>query len=137
MCRCGVQMIDSAFLQFTVGKVLQRSASVHLLFAFEYVIQVQPHKLLNAVRCTCSRHSTLTVRNGDIAQRIDAWLQTLYIPRRLWCMMYHTGSRKPLQYVFGHWNQCPRTDSSSSLSKAVLLRSCPLPGAHVAGARAG
>lgn len=35
-----VQAIDAAFLQFTVGKVLQRSASVHLLFAFEYVIQV-------------------------------------------------------------------------------------------------
>ena len=33
------QCIDSAFLQYTVGKTLQRSASVHLLFAFEYVIQ--------------------------------------------------------------------------------------------------
>ena len=33
------QAIDLAFLQYTVGKTLQRSASVHLLFAFEYVIQ--------------------------------------------------------------------------------------------------
>lgn len=38
MSRC-LQAIDSAFLQYTVGKTLQRSASVHLLFAFEYVIQ--------------------------------------------------------------------------------------------------
>lgn len=27
------------FLQFTISKTLERSASVHLLFAFEYVIQ--------------------------------------------------------------------------------------------------
>ena len=33
------QAIDSAFLQFTVAQTLQRTASVHLLFAFEYVIQ--------------------------------------------------------------------------------------------------
>ncbi len=33
------QAIDLAFLQYTVAKTLQRSASVHLLFAFEYVIQ--------------------------------------------------------------------------------------------------
>ncbi|KAK9804312.1 hypothetical protein WJX72_006270 [[Myrmecia] bisecta] len=31
--------IDSAFLQYTIGRTLRRSASVHLLFAFEYVIQ--------------------------------------------------------------------------------------------------
>jgi len=31
--------VDSAFLQFTVAQTLQRTASVHLLFAFEYVIQ--------------------------------------------------------------------------------------------------
>ncbi len=31
--------MDSAFLQFTVAQTLQRTASVHLLFAFEYVIQ--------------------------------------------------------------------------------------------------
>lgn len=37
-----LQAIDAAFLQLTVGKTLQRSASVHLLFAFEYVIQVTP-----------------------------------------------------------------------------------------------
>jgi hypothetical protein len=35
-----MQVIDAAFLQLTVSKTLQRSASVHLLFAFEYVIQV-------------------------------------------------------------------------------------------------
>lgn len=35
-----LQVIDAAFLQLTVSKTLQRSASVHLLFAFEYVIQV-------------------------------------------------------------------------------------------------
>ena len=34
-----LQAIDLAFLQYTVAKTLQRSASVHLLFAFEYVIQ--------------------------------------------------------------------------------------------------
>jgi hypothetical protein len=34
----GPQMLDSAFLQYAVGKLLKRSASVHLLFAFEYVI---------------------------------------------------------------------------------------------------
>ncbi len=34
-----VQAIDMVCLQYTVGKTLQRSASVHLLFAFEYVIQ--------------------------------------------------------------------------------------------------
>jgi hypothetical protein len=34
------QAIDSAFLQFLVARTLQRSASVHLLFAFEYVILV-------------------------------------------------------------------------------------------------
>ena len=38
LVRC-VQAIDSAFLQFTVAQTLQRTASVHLLFAFEYVIQ--------------------------------------------------------------------------------------------------
>ena len=38
LLRCP-QAIDLAFLQYTVGKTLQRSASVHLLFAFEYVIQ--------------------------------------------------------------------------------------------------
>ena len=36
-----MQVIDAAFLQLTVSKTLQRSASVHLLFAFEYVIQVR------------------------------------------------------------------------------------------------
>lgn len=34
------QCIDASFLQYTVAKTLQRSASVHLLFSFEYVIQV-------------------------------------------------------------------------------------------------
>ena len=34
-----LQVIDSLFLQFTISKTLERSASVHLLFAFEYVIQ--------------------------------------------------------------------------------------------------
>ena len=34
-----VQGIDILFLQFTISKTLEHSASVHLLFAFEYVIQ--------------------------------------------------------------------------------------------------
>ena len=34
-----LQGVDSLFLQFTISKTLERSASVHLLFAFEYVIQ--------------------------------------------------------------------------------------------------
>ena len=34
------QCIDATFLQYTVAKTLQRSASVHLLFSFEYVIQM-------------------------------------------------------------------------------------------------
>lgn len=31
--------MDSAFLQYTISKTLKRSASVHLLFGFEYIIQ--------------------------------------------------------------------------------------------------
>ncbi|BDA48217.1 probable E3 ubiquitin-protein ligase synoviolin at N-terminal half [Coccomyxa sp. Obi] len=31
--------VDSAFLQYLIGKTLAKSASVHLLFAFEYIIQ--------------------------------------------------------------------------------------------------
>jgi len=38
-CTLRSQAVDSAFLQFTVAQTLQRTASVHLLFAFEYVIQ--------------------------------------------------------------------------------------------------
>ena len=34
-----LQLVDAMFLTFTVSKTLERSASVHLLFAFEYVIQ--------------------------------------------------------------------------------------------------
>lgn len=34
------QSVDSAFLQYLIGKTLAKSASVHLLFAFEYIIQV-------------------------------------------------------------------------------------------------
>lgn len=34
-----MQNIDMVCLQYTMGKTLQRSASVHLLFSFEYVIQ--------------------------------------------------------------------------------------------------
>ena len=34
-----MQGIDCLFLQFTISKTLERSASVHLLFAFEYIIQ--------------------------------------------------------------------------------------------------
>lgn len=34
-----VQLVDGMFLTFTVSKTLERSASVHLLFAFEYIIQ--------------------------------------------------------------------------------------------------
>lgn len=34
-----LQGVDCLFLQFTISKTLERSASVHLLFAFEYVIQ--------------------------------------------------------------------------------------------------
>ena len=36
---CYLQLVDGMFLKFTVNKTLERSASVHLLFAFEYVIQ--------------------------------------------------------------------------------------------------
>lgn len=34
------QSVDSAFLQYLIGKTIAKSASVHLLFAFEYIIQV-------------------------------------------------------------------------------------------------
>lgn len=33
-----LQTVDTQFLQFTINKTLQKSASVHLLFGFEYVI---------------------------------------------------------------------------------------------------
>ena len=33
-----LQAVDSLFLQYLVHKMLEKSASVHLLFAFEYVI---------------------------------------------------------------------------------------------------
>ena len=33
-----VQTVDTQFLQYTINKTLQKSASVHLLFGFEYVI---------------------------------------------------------------------------------------------------
>ena len=33
-----MQYVDTRFLQFTIDKTLQKSASVHLLFGFEYVI---------------------------------------------------------------------------------------------------
>lgn len=39
LMRLCLQGIDGRFLQFTITKTLERSASVHLLFAFEYVIQ--------------------------------------------------------------------------------------------------
>ena len=33
-----LQSVDTAFLQSTISKTMQKSASVHLLFGFEYVI---------------------------------------------------------------------------------------------------
>ncbi len=37
--RLRLQAVDLSFLQYTVSKTLARTASVHLLFAFEYLIQ--------------------------------------------------------------------------------------------------
>ena len=37
------QGVDCAFLQYLGARILERAASVHLLFAFEYVIQVHAH----------------------------------------------------------------------------------------------
>ena len=34
-----MQAGDAAFLQYSLAKTMLRTASVHLLFAFEYVIQ--------------------------------------------------------------------------------------------------
>ena len=36
-----LQGVDCAFLQYLGARILERAASVHLLFAFEYVIQVR------------------------------------------------------------------------------------------------
>jgi hypothetical protein len=33
-----LQTLDSAFLQYSVGRMLERHTGVHLLFAFEYII---------------------------------------------------------------------------------------------------
>lgn len=55
-----LQAIDSALLKYLVGKTLEKSASVHLLFAFEYVI------LASAIISTFLKY-TLSM--------IDAWLE--------------------------------------------------------------
>ena len=55
-----VQAIDSAFLKYLVSKTLEKSASVHLLFSFEYVI------LASAIISTFLKY-TLSM--------IDAWLE--------------------------------------------------------------
>ncbi|CAL5228388.1 g11511 [Coccomyxa viridis] len=52
--------IDSAFLKYLVGKTLEKSASVHLLFSFEYVI------LASAIISTFLKY-TLSM--------VDAWLE--------------------------------------------------------------
>ena len=54
------QAVDSLFLQYLVHKTLEKSASVHLLFAFEYVI------LASAIVSTFLKY-TLSM--------IDAWLE--------------------------------------------------------------
>ena len=54
------QTVDSLFLQYLVHKTLEKSASVHLLFAFEYVI------LASAIVSTFLKY-TLSM--------IDAWLE--------------------------------------------------------------
>ena len=55
-----MQAIDSAFLKYLVSKTLEKSASVHLLFSFEYVI------LASAIISTFLKY-TLSM--------IDAWLE--------------------------------------------------------------
>jgi hypothetical protein len=59
-----VQTVDSIFLKYLVGKTLEKSASVHLLFAFEYVI------LASATVSTFLKY-TLSM--------IDAWLEVSYL----------------------------------------------------------
>ena len=59
-CSWSLQTVDSIFLQYLVGKTLEKSASVHLLFAFEYVI------LASAIISTFLKY-TLSM--------IDAWLE--------------------------------------------------------------
>ena len=54
------QAVDSLFLQYLVHKTLEKSASVHLLFAFEYVI------LASAIVSTFLKY-TLSM--------VDAWLE--------------------------------------------------------------
>ena len=55
-----MQTVDSVFLQYLVGKTLEKSASVHLLFAFEYII------LASAIISTFLKY---------ILSMIDAWLE--------------------------------------------------------------
>ena len=55
-----LQAVDSAFLKYLVSKTLEKSASVHLLFSFEYVI------LASAIISTFLKY-TLSM--------IDAWLE--------------------------------------------------------------
>lgn len=52
--------MDSAFLKYLVSKTLEKSASVHLLFAFEYVI------LASAIVSTFLKYSL---------SMVDAWLE--------------------------------------------------------------
>ena len=59
-CSWSLQTVDSIFLQYLVGKTLEKSASVHLLFAFEYVI------LASAIISTFLKY-TLSM--------IDAWME--------------------------------------------------------------
>ena len=54
-----LQAVDAAFLQLTVGKTLQRSASVHLLFAFEYVIQVRRCPVTERIHVQLHRFDSL------------------------------------------------------------------------------
>lgn len=56
------QSVDSAFLQYLIGKTLAKSASVHLLFAFEYIIQARTRTPVSIVR-----HN---VQGGHFALRI-------------------------------------------------------------------
>lgn len=43
--------MDSAFLQYLISKTLAKSASVHLLFAFEYVIQARSSTPVSIIKC--------------------------------------------------------------------------------------
>ena len=53
--------MDCAFLQYLGARILERAASVHLLFAFEYVIQVRSEV---PSRTHCQEHCKLQLAAG-------------------------------------------------------------------------